>query len=203
MPSFARGVPAGREASRVKWRLSGDVRRAESPFTGSPCPSTPIPSYLQADHLGPWGVFLQQIDRVTPYLGQLAYWVESLKRPKRILIVDVPIKLDDGSVAHFEGYRVQHNTSRGPGKGGVRFHQDVTLSEVMALAGWMTVKNAAIGVPFGGAKGGVRVDPRGSVVGRARARDAPLHERDRHRRSVRTRTSPRPTSTPTSRSWRG
>jgi glutamate dehydrogenase (NAD(P)+) len=69
--------------------------------------------------------------------------------------------MDDGTVQHFEGYRVQHNTSRGPGKGGVRFHQGVTLSEVMALAGWMTVKNAAIGVPFGGAKGGVRVDPRG------------------------------------------
>ena len=121
----------------------------------------PIPSYLSKDDLGPWGVFLQQIDRVTPYLGELAFWVESLKRPKRILVVDVPIKMDDGTVQHFEGYRVQHNTSRGPGKGGVRFHQGVTLSEVMALAGWMTVKNAAIGVPFGGAKGGVRVDPRG------------------------------------------
>ena len=121
----------------------------------------PIPSYLSGDKLGPWGVFLQQIDRVTPYLGELGFWVESLKRPKRILIVDVPIKMDDGTVAHFEGYRVQHNTSRGPGKGGVRFHQDVTLSEVMALAGWMTIKNAAIGVPFGGAKGGVRVDTRG------------------------------------------
>ncbi|MBK7743323.1 MAG: Glu/Leu/Phe/Val dehydrogenase [Betaproteobacteria bacterium] len=120
-----------------------------------------IPSYLSGDALGPWGVFLQQIDRVTPYLGELAFWIESLKRPKRILIVDVPIKMDDGSVAHFEGYRVQHNTSRGPGKGGVRFHQGVTLSEVMALAGWMTIKNAAIGVPFGGAKGGVRVDTRG------------------------------------------
>ena len=128
-------------------------------------PKHPIPSYLQADHLGPWGVFLQQIDRVTPYLGELAYWAESLKRPKRILIVDVPIKLDNGAVTHFEGYRVQHNTSRGPGKGGVRFHQDVTLAEVMALAGWMTVKNAAIGVPFGGAKGGVRVDPRLLSVG--------------------------------------
>jgi len=124
-----------------------------------------IPSYLSPDNLGPWGVFLQQIDRVTPYLGPLAYWVESLKRPKRILVVDVPVKLDDGSVVHFEGYRVQHSTSRGPGKGGVRFHQDVTLSEVMALAGWMTVKNAAIGVPFGGAKGGVRVDPRGLSMG--------------------------------------
>ena len=76
------------------------------------------------------------------------------------MIVDVPIIRDDGSVAHFEGYRVQHNISRGPGKGGVRFHQDVTLNEVMALSGWMTIKNAAVGLPFGGAKGGVRIDPR-------------------------------------------
>jgi hypothetical protein len=74
--------------------------------------------------------------------------------------VDVPIHLDDGTVAHYEGYRVQHNTSRGPGKGGVRFHQDVTLSEVMALSAWMSIKNAAVNVPYGGAKGGIRVDPR-------------------------------------------
>ena len=119
-----------------------------------------IPSYLKHDDLGPWGVYLEQIDRVTPYLGNLARWVETLKRPKRILVVDVPIERDDGTIAHFEGYRVQHNTSRGPGKGGVRFHQDVTLSEVMALSAWMTVKNAAVNVPYGGAKGGIRVDPK-------------------------------------------
>ena len=118
-----------------------------------------LPSYLTPQEAGPWSVYLEQIDRVTPYLGTLARWVETLKRPKRILIVDVPIERDDGSIAHFEGYRVQHNTSRGPGKGGVRFHQDVTLSEVMALSAWMTVKNAAVNVPYGGAKGGIRVDP--------------------------------------------
>jgi glutamate dehydrogenase (NAD(P)+) len=123
-------------------------------------PAHALPSYLEPAGVGSWGVFLQQVDRATSSLGELAYLVETLKRPKRILIVDVPIRLDDGAVAHFEGYRVQHNTSRGPGKGGVRFHQDVTLSEVMALAGWMSIKNAVIGVPFGGAKGGVRVDPR-------------------------------------------
>ncbi|MDO8301585.1 Glu/Leu/Phe/Val dehydrogenase [Lacisediminimonas sp.] len=117
-------------------------------------------SYLQPQPRGPWDDYLEQIDRVTPHLGSLARWVETLKRPKRILIVDVPIERDDGSIAHFEGYRVQHNTSRGPGKGGVRFHQDVTLSEVMALSAWMTVKNAAVNVPYGGAKGGIRVDPK-------------------------------------------
>lgn len=129
-------------------------------LTAPPLPATSLPSYLQPDHLGPWGIFLQQVNRVEPYLGELQRWVETLRRPKRILIVDVPIERDDGTVAHFEGYRVQHNTSRGPGKGGVRFHQDVTLSEVMALSAWMSIKNAAVNVPFGGAKGGIRVDPR-------------------------------------------
>ncbi len=124
-----------------------------------------LPSYLDPKQLGPWGVYLQQVDRVTPYLGSLARWVDTLKRPKRTLIVDVPIHLDNGSVAHFEGYRVQHNTSRGPGKGGVRFHQDVTLSEVMALSAWMSIKNAAVNVPYGGAKGGIRVDPRQLTIG--------------------------------------
>ncbi|NIM41336.1 MAG: Glu/Leu/Phe/Val dehydrogenase [Hydrogenophaga sp.] len=119
-----------------------------------------LPSYLDPNHLGPWGIYLQQVDRVAPYLGKLGRWVDTLKRPKRTLIVDVPIHLDNGTVAHFEGYRVQHNTSRGPGKGGVRFHQDVTLSEVMALSAWMSIKNAAVNVPYGGAKGGIRVDPK-------------------------------------------
>ncbi|EYB68757.1 Glu/Leu/Phe/Val dehydrogenase [Deinococcus phoenicis] len=119
-----------------------------------------IPSYLDPNNIGPYEIFLEQVERVTPYLGKLAYWVETLKRPKRILIVDVPIHLDDGTVAHFEGYRVQHNTSRGPAKGGVRYHQDVTLSEVMALSAWMTIKNAAVNLPYGGGKGGIRIDPR-------------------------------------------
>src|SRR5690606_39178430 len=123
-------------------------------------PTHALPSYLNAHELGPWGIYLEQVERVTPYLGKLARWVETLKRPKRALIVDAPIELDNGTIAHFEGYRVQHNTSRGPGKGGVRFHQDVTLSEVMALAAWMSIKNAAVDVPYGGAKGGIRVDPK-------------------------------------------
>ena len=132
-----------------------------SPSAGTPAASShPVPSYLHADDLGPWGNYLKQVDRVTPYLGNLSRWVETLKRPKRILIVDVPIELDNGTIAHYEGYRVQHNLSRGPGKGGVRFHQDVTLSEVMALSAWMSVKTAAVNVPYGGAKGGIRVNPK-------------------------------------------
>jgi len=100
------------------------------------------------------------VDRVLPYLGKLSRFAETLRRPKRALIVDIPLEMDDGTIRHFEGYRVQHNLSRGPGKGGVRYHPKVTLEDVMALAAWMTVKSAAINLPFGGAKGGVRVDPK-------------------------------------------
>lgn len=116
-------------------------------------------SYVSPTTDSPWGTYLAQVDRVVPYLGGLARWVETLKRPKRALIVDVPIELDNGEVAHFEGFRVQHNLSRGPGKGGVRYHPDVTLEEVMALSAWMSIKNAAVNLPYGGAKGGIRVDP--------------------------------------------
>jgi len=117
-------------------------------------------SFVNPTPTSAWGTYLSQIDRVEPYLGRLSRWTETLRRCKRALIVDVPIERDDGSVAHFEGFRVQHNLSRGPGKGGVRYHPDVTLEEVMALSAWMTIKNAAVNLPYGGAKGGVRVDPK-------------------------------------------
>jgi len=84
---------------------------------------------------------------------------ERLKVPKRALIVTVPIRLDDGSIRCFEGYRVQHNMTLGPGKGGIRFHPEVNLSEVAGLAMLMTFKCSLVGLPLGGAKGGIRVDP--------------------------------------------
>ena len=117
-------------------------------------------SYVQPSPLSPWNTYLTQVDRVVPYLGKLSRFAETLRRPKRALIVDIPLEMDDGTIRHFEGYRVQHNLSRGPGKGGLRYHPEVTLEDVMALAAWMTVKSAAINLPFGGAKGGVRVDPK-------------------------------------------
>lgn len=118
-------------------------------------------SYTQVPGPGAWETYLVQIERVAPLLpaGLLRY-IETLRQPKRCLIVDVPIRLDSGEYAHFEGYRVQHNLSRGPGKGGLRYHPDVSLPEVMALAAWMTVKNAVVNLPYGGAKGGVRVAPK-------------------------------------------
>ena len=115
----------------------------------------------EMDNSGAWQTYLAQINRVAPYLEEdLIPFINTLKRPKRALIVDVPIVMDDGSIQHFEGYRVQHNLSRGPGKGGIRYHPDVELNEVMALSAWMTIKTAVLNLPYGGAKGGIRVDPR-------------------------------------------
>ncbi|MDQ9022087.1 Glu/Leu/Phe/Val dehydrogenase [Acinetobacter sichuanensis] len=113
-----------------------------------------------ASKYDPWLAYLTQVERVTPYLGKsIQPYVNTLKVAKRALIVDLPIVMDDGSIRHFEGYRVQHNLSRGPGKGGIRYHPDVDLKEVMALSAWMTIKTAALNLPFGGAKGGISVDP--------------------------------------------
>lgn len=116
-------------------------------------------SYASDSSTTAWATYLQQIDRVAPYLGELSRWVDTLRHPKRALIVDIPLQMDDGTIRHFEGFRVQHNLSRGPGKGGIRFHPDVDLNEVMALSAWMTIKCAAVNLPYGGAKGGIRVDP--------------------------------------------
>ncbi len=85
---------------------------------------------------------------------------ERLKLPERSLLVNVPVRMDDGTVKMFAGYRVQHDSSRGPSKGGVRYHPDVSLGEVAALAMWMTWKCALAGLPYGGAKGGVQVNPK-------------------------------------------
>jgi glutamate dehydrogenase (NAD(P)+) len=84
---------------------------------------------------------------------------ERLKTPQRSLMVSLPIRMDNGSVKVFMGYRVQHDSARGPSKGGVRYHPDVNLGEVAALAMWMTWKTALAGLPYGGAKGGIAVDP--------------------------------------------
>lgn len=102
---------------------------------------------------------LNVVDRAASILGYKPSEYEALKYPERELKVAIPVEMDDGSVRIFEGYRVQHSTSRGPAKGGIRYHQNVDLDEVKALAGWMTFKCAVVNIPYGGAKGGVVVDP--------------------------------------------
>jgi len=90
---------------------------------------------------------------------------EMIKYPERVLSVSVPVRMDDGHIHRFEGYRVQHSTARGPAKGGIRFHPQVTLDEVKALATWMTWKCAVVNIPFGGGKGGVTCDPKHMTQG--------------------------------------
>jgi len=110
--------------------------------------------------LNPFDVAKKQIDIVAKEMGLDPNIREYLKRVERSLIVSIPIMMDDGSLKIFEGYRVHHSTVRGPGKGGIRYSPDVNLDEVKALATWMTFKCSLLNLPLGGAKGGVRVNPR-------------------------------------------
>ena len=107
-----------------------------------------------------WQVAQQQFDLAAERLNLDPGLRRVLREPRRELIVHFPVKMDDGSVQVFTGYRVQHNLGRGPAKGGIRYHQGVTLDEVKALAMWMTWKCAVVGIPYGGGKGGVIVDPK-------------------------------------------
>jgi len=112
-----------------------------------------------AENLDPVFISEQQFDRAAAYVRGLKQGlVEFLKKPKRVTTVNFPIELDDGSVQSFRGYRVVHNRVFGPGKGGMRYHPDVTMEEVIALAKLMTWKCALVNIPFGGAKGGVVCD---------------------------------------------
>jgi len=106
-----------------------------------------------------WEITIGRLDRIMEMLSLSEGIRKYLREPRKTIEVAVPVKMDNGSIEIFKGYRVQHNTNRGPGKGGIRYHQDVNLDEVKALAMLMTWKCAVVGIPFGGAKGGVVVDP--------------------------------------------
>ena len=113
-----------------------------------------------ATTINPWQVAQQQFDLAAERLNLDPGLRRVLREPRRELTVHFPVKMDDGSVQVFTGYRIQHNTTRGPGKGGIRYHPSVSLGEVKALAMWMTWKCAVVGIPYGGAKGGVVCDPK-------------------------------------------
>ncbi len=106
-----------------------------------------------------------QVQRVGGMLGLDQGMIDLLSRPKRELTVNFPVTMDDGTIKVFTGFRVQHNFARGPCKGGIRYHPALTLDEVRALAMWMTWKCATVGLPYGGAKGGVICDPKGMSPG--------------------------------------
>jgi glutamate dehydrogenase (NAD(P)+) len=112
------------------------------------------------EELNPFEIAKQQFNRAADYLDLEPSMRHVLENAKRQLIVSIPVKMDGGDVQVFEGYRVQHNIARGPAKGGIRYHPNVTLDEVKALASWMTWKCATVGIPYGGGKGGVICDPK-------------------------------------------
>jgi len=107
-----------------------------------------------------WAVAQQQFDLAAKRLGLDSGIAAVLREPRRQLTVHFPVRMDDGTTRVFEGHRVQHNLGRGPAKGGIRFHQDVNIDEVKALAMWMSWKCAVMDLPYGGGKGGVTVDPK-------------------------------------------
>jgi len=117
------------------------------------------------EDLNPFHIAQIQFDMAAVHLKLDHGLQEMLRRPERILEVAVPIRMDDNQIKAFTGYRVQHSTARGPAKGGLRYHPNVTLDEVKALAAWMTWKTATVNIPFGGAKGGIICDPKTMSLG--------------------------------------
>ncbi|HTW40533.1 MAG TPA: Glu/Leu/Phe/Val dehydrogenase [Thermoplasmata archaeon] len=115
--------------------------------------------------VNPFETAKQQVDIVAKLIGLDGGLSEVLKHPKRELTVNFPVRMDDGSYRVYTGYRVQYNMARGPTKGGIRYHPQVTLDEVRALAAWMTWKCAVVNIPYGGAKGGVICDPKHMSMG--------------------------------------
>ena len=112
------------------------------------------------DDVNPFETLQRQVDAAAAHLDIGADQLDALKWPERSLETNLTVRLDDGSLERFPAYRVQFNGARGPYKGGIRYHPRVTLDEVMALAGWMVFKCATVGIPFGGGKGGVTINPR-------------------------------------------
>ena len=112
------------------------------------------------DNNNPFEIAMQNFDTAADKLGLEENMRNRIKHPARAMIVSVPVRMDDGNIRRFEGYRVQHSTMRGPAKGGVRYHPQVNLDEVKALATWMTWKCAIVGIPYGGGKGGISCNPK-------------------------------------------
>lgn len=114
---------------------------------------------MSKQQYNPYDQFLEVMNKSAQMLGLPEKDYVTLKSPERELKVSIPVKMDDGRIELFEGYRIQHSTLRGPGKGGIRYHEDVNLDEAKALAAWMTFKCAVANIPYGGAKGAIKVKP--------------------------------------------
>jgi glutamate dehydrogenase (NADP+) len=129
-------------------------------FLGESCIAPARGPAMPAPHEDIFSDALRRLDKAFPHSSIDEEALELLKHPKSVLQVSIPVRMDDGSLRVFEGYRVRYNDARGPTKGGIRYHPEVALPEVKALAFWMTCKCAVAGIPYGGAKGGIIVDPK-------------------------------------------
>jgi len=140
------------------------IESAMDTKTHSKTPAVPVATKpverAEAHEENPWRQAMEQLDRAGKAMKLEPFALERLRHCKRILTVSVPVKMDDGRVEVFEGYRIQHNMDRGPAKGGIRYHPQVSLDEVKALSFWMTMKCAVVNLPYGGAKGGIICDPK-------------------------------------------
>jgi glutamate dehydrogenase (NAD(P)+) len=125
-----------------------------------PQPQPILPRMAPREDLNPFRIAQIQFDMAAEYLKLDPGLRQILRTPKRVMEVAIPVKMDNGQTKVFTGFRVQHNVSRGPAKGGLRYHPNVTLDEVKALAAWMTWKTATVNLPYGGAKGGIICDPK-------------------------------------------
>ncbi len=125
-----------------------------------PQPQPILPRMAPREDLNPFRIAQIQFDMAAEYLKLDPGLRQILRTPKRVMEVSVPVKMDNGQTKVFTGFRVQHNVSRGPAKGGLRYHPNVTIDEVKALAAWMTWKTATVNLPYGGAKGGIVCDPK-------------------------------------------
>jgi len=142
--------------------MSSGPEPATGPQPAASAPATELTAVTPAApaRYDPWAAVIERIDDAAELAGLDPDVHRLLRLPDRILEVAVPVRMDDGHVEVFVGWRIHHNTSRGPAKGGIRFHPDLQAGEVAALAADMTLKTAVVGIPFGGGKGGVRCDPR-------------------------------------------
>ncbi len=150
-----------RSEARKVARLPVRRQKSEASPASAPATTGPVP----VEDLNPFHIAQHQFDTAAEHLKLQPWMREILNHPKRQLVVSIPTRMDDGTYRVYEGYRVQHSIARGPAKGGIRYHPDVTLDEVKALASWMTWKCATVNIPYGGAKGGIRCNPKGMSQG--------------------------------------
>src|ERR1700689_1774029 len=155
MVAWAASAPHSRQDEGI---TAGGGRQMASADKAVPQPI--VPRMAPREDLNPYRIAQMQFDMAAEFLKLDAGIRQVLRTPRRVMEVAIPVKLDNGQLKVFSGFRVQHNVARGPAKGGIRFHPNLTLDEVRALASWMTWKTATVNIPYGGAKGGVICDPK-------------------------------------------